>query len=88
MIIENFDTSKKVFIIAEIGNNHEGNFNIALDMISAASDTGVDAVKFQTIVPELFINKDNKERFNKLKSFEFSYSQFEKLANFAEKKNI
>jgi len=88
MIIENFDTSKKIFVIAEIGNNHEGNFKIAKDMISAAADTGANAVKFQTIVPELFVSKFNVERFKKLKSFQLKYSQFEKLALHAQKKNI
>jgi len=88
MKINNFDTSKKIFIIAEIGNNHEGNYNNAKDMISAAADTGANAVKFQTIVPELFINKENILRFNKLKSFQLTYSQFEKLSIFASKKNI
>ena len=88
MIINSHNTSNKVFIIAEIGNNHEGDFNTALDMISAAADTGANAVKFQTIVPELFINKENRTRFNKLKSFQLSYKQFEKLSIFATKKNI
>ena len=30
-----FDTSKKVFIIAEIGNNHEGNFELAKKILKA-----------------------------------------------------
>ena len=88
MIIKNYNTSNEVFIIAEIGNNHEGNYNTALEMISAAADTGANAVKFQTIVPELFINKENIIRFKKLKSFQLTYNQFEKLSNFASKKNI
>ena len=29
MKIGKIDTDKKVFIIAEIGNNHEGNFELA-----------------------------------------------------------
>jgi len=34
---------KEVFIVAEIGNNHEGNFDLAIEMIEAAAKTGVDA---------------------------------------------
>lgn len=88
MRIADFDTEKKVLVIAEIGNNHEGNFDLANEMIEAAADCGVDAVKFQTIKPELLVNRSAKERFDKLKSFEFSYSQFEKLATKAKKHNL
>jgi sialic acid synthase SpsE len=35
MKIGNFDTNKKVLIIAEIGNNHEGDFDLAVEMIEA-----------------------------------------------------
>ena len=49
MKIGKIDTDKKVFIIAEIGNNHEGNFELAKKMINAAAATGVDAVKSQTL---------------------------------------
>ena len=37
MKIGNFDTAEKVLIIAEIGNNHEGDFELAKDMIDAAA---------------------------------------------------
>ena len=36
------------FVIAEIGSNHNQNYDLALRMIDAAAKTGVDAVKFQT----------------------------------------
>lgn len=36
-----------VFIIAEIGINHNGDINIAKQLISAAAGCGCDAVKFQ-----------------------------------------
>jgi sialic acid synthase len=35
------------FIIAEIGNNHNGSMKLAKEMIKVAKDVGVDAVKFQ-----------------------------------------
>ena len=47
MTINNIDTDKKVFIIAEIGNNHEGDFELAKEMIALAAKAGADAVKFQ-----------------------------------------
>lgn len=35
------------FVIAEIGNNHQGDLNIAIEMIKLAAECGVNAVKFQ-----------------------------------------
>ena len=53
----NFKRLKKTFIVAEIGNNHEGNFDIAIRLINEAKKCGVDAVKFQTFETEYFVNK-------------------------------
>ena len=47
MIKNNLDF-KKVFIIAEIGVNHNGDIELAKNMIIAAKKAGADAVKFQT----------------------------------------
>lgn len=38
----------KTFLIADIGANHNGNFQTALDLIDIIAATGVDAAKFQT----------------------------------------
>lgn len=40
------------FIIAEVGSVHDGSFGNALCLINAAAECGVDAVKFQTHIPE------------------------------------
>ena len=37
----------KIFTIAEIGINHNGDINIAKKLIDGAKKAGVDAVKFQ-----------------------------------------
>ena len=36
MKIQNFNTKQKIFLIAEIGNNHEGNFKVAKKLILLA----------------------------------------------------
>ena len=43
---------KRIFIIAEIGINHNGNFNKCKKLINLAAKSGADAVKIQTINPE------------------------------------
>lgn len=39
-------------IVAEIGGNHLGSFQRALDLITEAKEAGADAVKFQCFTPE------------------------------------
>ena len=87
MNIPRFNPSKNIFIIAEIGNNHEGNFNIAKKLIKAAADSGVDAVKFQTFITKDFVSSDHPS-FERLKKFEFTHQQFLELKRFANKKNL
>ena len=64
------------YVIAEIGNNHEGDVELAKEMIYLASEAGCDAVKFQTIRPELLVSPENKNRISQLKKFELSCSDF------------
>ena len=57
------DLKDKIFVIAEIGNNHEGNFKRCLDLIDKAKNCGVDAVKLQPD-PDLFYERDKKDLYN------------------------
>lgn len=43
-------------IIAEAGVNHNGNLQMAREMVRVAKEAGADYVKFQTAVPELVIS--------------------------------
>jgi len=88
MQIQKFNTKEKVFIIAEIGNNHEGSYTLAEEMIGLAADTGADAVKFQTFQTEYYVSADDVERYKRLKSFELSYNEFEKLSHVAKEVGI
>ncbi len=80
--------SKKTFIIAEAGNNHEGNLSNAKKLIKLAAKAGADAIKFQTFLTEKFINKKEKKRFKQLKKFQLNFDQFKQLKNLANKKKI
>lgn len=89
MKIQDFDTSKNIFLIAEIGNNHEGNFNIAKKLIYIAKKNGANAVKLQYIEPEKLVNKDiYPDRYNFLKKICLTLNEIIKLKKYAKKINI
>ncbi len=50
--------SKKIYIIAEIGINHNGDLNIAKKLIKSASECGADAVKFQKRTIDIVYSKE------------------------------
>ncbi len=79
----------KVLIIAELGLNHNGNFNLALQMIDKAKEAGVDGVKFQVYNPDLFINKKYaSEQYEIFKKYYLSFDKIEKLINYAKRKKL
>jgi len=88
MQIQKINTKEKVLIIAEIGNNHEGSYSLAEELIGLAAEAGVDAVKFQTIIPERLVSVQQKERIKQLKKFQFSYDEFTKLSKVAKNEDI
>ena len=47
---------KHIFIVAEIGCNHNGSKELARDMVRKAKECGVDAVKFQTFKADALIS--------------------------------
>ncbi|MEL6123248.1 MAG: N-acetylneuraminate synthase family protein [Bacteroidota bacterium] len=49
------------FIIAEIGINHNGSLDNAIQLIDKAAEAGCDAVKFQKRTPEICTPKDQWE---------------------------
>ena len=78
----------KPFIVAEIGNNHEGSFEIAKKLILKASDCGVDAVKFQTFIPDHYVNSSDLKRFKQLKKFMLTKENFISLSRIAKVKKL
>ena len=88
------------FIIAEIGNNHNGNLDTAKELIKTAKEAGADAVKFQVKNIEKSFSKElldstyvNENSFGKTyrehkMALEFSEEQMKELYDFATKINI
>jgi N,N'-diacetyllegionaminate synthase len=88
MMVANCDTGKRVFLVAEIGNNHEGDFSRAEELVRSAADCGVDAVKFQIFRARDFVSRRDRERFDRMSRFELSWDQFERLAALARSLNL
>ena len=70
----------KVLIIAEAGVNHNGDLNVAKELIEVASNAGVDFVKFQTFkAADLVTKKADQAEYQKKNSGNNSGSQFDML---------
>ena len=54
---------EKVFIVAEMSANHNGDFNRAKDIIKAAAESGADAIKIQTYTPDTITIDSDKPAF-------------------------
>lgn len=73
------------FIIAEIGNNHNGDLNIALKLIKIAKEIGVDAVKFQVKDVETAFSKELLDRsYGGPNSFGKTYREHKLALEFSE----
>lgn len=50
------------YIVAEIGINHNGDLDLAKQLISAGHEAGVDAIKFQKRTPELCVPPEQQKK--------------------------
>jgi len=79
----------KVFIIAEIGQAHDGSLGILHSYIDALSKTGIDAIKFQTHIAEaesseyepfrVKFSYEDATRYNYWKRMEFTLEQWKEI---------
>ena len=87
-----------VFVIAEIGINHNGSLNICKELIDVAVDSGCDAVKFQKrdineVYTKEFLNSSrespwgNTQRDQKL-GLEFSQDEYDEIDSYCKEKKI
>lgn len=88
-----------VYIIAEIGINHNGDIEIAKQLMDVAVETGCDAVKFQKRTPEICVPEEQKSipretpwgsmtYFEYKKRIEFEQREFEQIDAYAKKIGI
>ncbi|EQA53835.1 N-acetylneuraminate synthase [Leptospira kmetyi] len=69
----------KTLIIAEAGVNHNGDMDLALKLIDAASEAGADIVKFQTFEAERLATRSAKKADYQTATTGSEESQFEML---------
>ncbi|MBN1107050.1 MAG: N-acetylneuraminate synthase family protein [Deltaproteobacteria bacterium] len=82
------DLDREVLVVAEIGNNHEGNVDLAEKMIGLAAEAGAGAVKFQAIVPERLVSIEQTERIEQLRRFQLKEGDLKRLAERAHAEGI
>lgn len=95
-----FNNSHKILTIAEIGVNHDGDITKAKKLINHAKRSNFKAVKFQVYKTDKLLKKytplaeyqkyknKNKNMFNLLEKYSFTYDQFYKLKKFCDKLKI
>jgi N-acetylneuraminate synthase len=85
-----------VFVIAEVGINHNGSFKLAKKMIEEAKNAGADCIKFQTHIAEKEMintklkpgNLSKKSLWEIIKSCELTEREEKEISNFCKKKKI
>lgn len=88
----------RTFVIAEIGNNHNGCFQRAMDMVDQAIAVGADCVKFQMrhmneVYRQRTLNKDGEDLgteyiLDLLNRFELTPEQHRQLADYCREKGV
>lgn len=92
----------KTYIIAEAGVNHNGNIQLAYEMIDKAKEAKVDCIKFQTFKAESLVaknadmaeyqqknlNNSGTRQIDMLKSLELSHKDFIELQDYAVGKGL
>lgn len=92
-----FFLKDECFIAAEIGINHNGDMELAKEMILVAKNAGANGIKFQNYKTEDFISNKNIEyeylsqgflikekQFEMFKRYELSFSQLKELKEYSD----
>ncbi|MEN6481433.1 MAG: N-acetylneuraminate synthase family protein [Anaerolineaceae bacterium] len=74
-----------VYLVGEIGINHNGDVEIAKDLIKAAQHAGFDAVKFQKRTPELCVPLEQRGQMRDTPWGYISYLEYRYKVEFGEK---
>jgi len=87
--MNHFKSKNDVYIIAEIGGNHEGDFEYAKKLTNLAIESGVDAIKYQIYTGDSLVNsKYDPDRNKHFKKFELTKEQYLYLAKMCKEANV
>src|SRR5262249_26455288 len=73
---------RPVFIVAEIGINHNGDLSTAKKLIDCAIKAGCDAVKFQKRTPEVCVPPGERTKMRQTPWGYISYMKYRELVEF------
>jgi N-acetylneuraminate synthase len=89
---------KKIFIVAEIGINHNGEVNLCKKLIDVAIDAGCDAVKFQKrdineVYTQEFLDSSRESHWGDTQrdqktGLEFSFDEYKEIDRYCKEKGI
>lgn len=92
---------KRIFVIAEAGDNHNGRFDLAIQLVDKAVEAGADCVKFQTFVTEEMMSttaqkadyqkeqtNNDENQFDMVKKLELSFDEFRQIKAYCDEKEI
>jgi N-acetylneuraminate synthase/N,N'-diacetyllegionaminate synthase len=79
MRLGTIDLDARVAVIAEIGNNHEGDLDVARALVDAAADAGCDAVKLQALTASGLVGPADPARVAQLRSYELGVEGYREL---------
>lgn len=82
------DLDRDIAVIAEIGVNHEGDIEVASELVRLAAQAGADAVKFQSYTPERYISADDPDRLVRVTRFRIDEAAHHRLAEEAKTHGI
>jgi len=70
------------FIVGEVGINHNGDLDIAKELIRVAKEAGMDAVKFQKRTPELCVPKEQRDQMRETPWGYITYMEYRQKVEF------